>query len=620
MRGNESAGIGVLSQNGQVSRVCSDFTGKEFLNSPEYEEFARRVFIGNECAVIGLIHLCGLMAEFGIRHPFVLDLLLAVAVVAFVNLTFGTYFDHYEASVNALISGEFSGRIDWSSFVPVWFMTIPLLSWLTEASGWSHVYAAWFTLLNTLILGVLLTVVRMSSIGQGKAWRVLISFATVLLFMDSLMHVYSLKVSFFSTIAAVALVDIGQQKGLRKWYVVAAVALCLISITARLEIAVIASGLAMCGAFLLSGRKNTLVFASVLFVVSLSTFTFYKAYQAKVYPDEAAILCAEQAFDDRYNVSHRDFVDEGMRLKVMAMQMYIRDDGVYDIDDITAVTCSMGIVEYISDGRFPSIYFKKLEGLAEELQGHRWLLLLCAIFFAMTCAMLVLHDREKGLSLALRAIVLFLLAFVLMPLAVNVYASMAYGLIVCMATATGMGCLMALANMRQPVAKGACLAFCIAYAAATAAYGLQVKDAEHHRQENGEVLRQMLTSIITEGKVPVLLHTLPYEVYPARLFSGTFENRVSHYAADHFLSRYRFFTQYNQRLFGDGYSSLSSKFITMAGDDVAVIAMENRLDFYRQYMVYYHGMDVGVEKITTLEETGSVAAYRVAVSPADSIK
>lgn len=52
-RGKEAGGMAVLSQEGKVSTVCSDLTGKEFLNSPEYQEFAQRVFIGNERSVIG---------------------------------------------------------------------------------------------------------------------------------------------------------------------------------------------------------------------------------------------------------------------------------------------------------------------------------------------------------------------------------------------------------------------------------------------------------------------------------------------------------------------------------------------------------------------------------------
>lgn len=526
-------------------------------------------------------------------HLMLKCLAVSVSVVTLVNLTLGTYFEHYESILNALVVGEFSAPMDSTFFVPVWFMAFTLFSQMTHALGSPHVYAAFMSLFTVITLSAFLHGFHLLLAKRvTRPVRLLFMGMFLLLYLDPLLNILNQRISFFAIMAAAVLFVALRENGRPLHHYLPVMLLCVIGLLARLEVAVITAGIVAVAGVLFGDR--VFIRASMAYLIVCTTvLAFYVHHQRVHYPRSALILQSEQEFDDRFTVSPRSFDDAESRLIVGAMYRYIQDDPVFGPDDYRRLVCRQSLTEYLTGPDLAPAYIRKLHGLWEDLEGYRWLLLLTALLTLMAG----LRLSQDGVSVpAVRIQRLLMLAAVLaVPLAVNLVSTSPYSFNASLLILVCTSCLWLLTTAHRdgspvPLALAALL-----LAAGAAFHGMNVLSNEKEKLVRATAMRKVMLEVYDRGDHLVMVNGTHYDFYPSRLYSPLYHPRIEHHYVDYFLGSFNFISQHSEHFLGGDYTSLLGKLSAIANrDDVVIVqaSIGQGDDFYGPYMRHFHAKDV----------------------------
>ena len=529
------------------------------------------------------------------------------------NLTFGTYFEGYEPIINALFSGEFSSQMGFTFFVSTWFGLSAVISSLTHYFNSSFAYSWVCTGLNLLILtsftSCFLLLIKHKVLTFRHAALIYVAF--LFSFLESLVYVYNLRISFFSLLAAFFYFSAIQKFSLNKKNYVLVFILAFIGIYTRLEIAVITAFIFLMFSILF--YRKTMLFSICIFIASLATFSFYKVYEHKVYPDCEVMLNVETEFGDKESISPDDYQDQATKLKLEAIGRYIEDDDVYGIKDIARFTSTKTMVEYLRSEKFPQIYRHKLLHLAGKLKNYLWLFLLtfCLTIFA---GYIYVEGQSQWRLEILKMVALTAIIF-LVILALNLVVICPHNLIVVILSAYGLVSIayLSIHFYKSKSIKYFILAFLVAQTFFLGKYLYELHTLQVEKYAKAKVVRQLMVDLAEQQKQIVFANGTHEDNYPARLFSGLLEQRVTHYYADFFLSRYPFFRKHNELLFGSNYGKLKAKLITIADtqNNVVYFSNEKYNDFLKEYVRHFHGLELWFSPLETKVDLQDLKPYLV---------
>lgn len=547
-------------------------------------------------------------------------LAVSISVVVMANLTIGTYFEHYESIVNALVVGEFSAPMDGTFFVPVWFMAFALFSHVTHALGSPHVYAVFMSLFTVITLTAFLYGFHLLLERRvGRSVRLLFMAMFLLLYLDNVVLIHNRRISFFAIMAAAVLFEALRENARPLHHYLAVALLCAIGLLARLEVALIAAGVLFVGALLFRGRAS-IIASGVLLTLCASVLAFYVHWQKVHYPKSALILQAEQEFDDRFTVSPHDFEDAESRLIVGAMYRYVQDDPVFGPDDYRRLVCNQSLWQYLTGPRLAPAYISKLRLLWEELHDYRWLLL-CA---ALLAAMAVVFLAREGQRISAQRIrwMLMLAAVLAVPLAVNLVSTTPHSFSVSLLILVCTGSLWLIAHHASDRAGGAMVLAALLLAACTAFHGKNIHSQEASKLVRATALRSAMAEAHRQGLHVVMLSGTHYDFYPSRLYTSLYRPRIEHHYVDYFLGSFNFIADHSREFLGGDYTSLLGKLQAVANrDDVVILeaSIGSGDDFYGPYMRHFHGKDVSFVPHPTINSVSDeVRALRIVMHDLNS--
>ena len=527
------------------------------------------------------------------RKILLTSLLISVMILLVVNLTFGTYFEGYEAIVNALVGGEFSSQMDFSFFVPGWFCVFPIFSFFTFHFNTPFVYGWANTLVNVAILTAFTSYfIFMVKSGSLKLWHgVLLYFLLLLIFTDSLVHVYNLRLTFFGIIAALLYFHAIQKFVLSKWNYLFVFLLVATAILSRLEIAVAVSVIVLAFSILL--YRKALRFSVVVFGASVFVFLFYKTFQHFAFPDTETVLQTEQEFEDRASISPQDFKDKRSQLIVTAMSQYIEDDEIYGVSDYAKLMCGKSLTEYVRSDKFPAFYMQKLSDLLDELAVYVWLFFLTAAIVFYTTYNYVKSQARWGIGLI--KVFLFFMFLLAIVFSLNVISFVPYNFVSVILSSCCLLCIFYLSeNLRKTRGvKLFLVIFLIAHVLFLDKHLHNVYKLEGARCAKAKVFRALLVNLNNQHKQIVFSTGSHFDNYPSRLFTGILEPRINHYYAEFFLSRYKFFQKHNRDFFGPRYSFMRNKIAHIADNkDVVYVSNDKYNGFIKEYVHFFYGIDL----------------------------
>lgn len=546
------------------------------------------------------------------KKRFLYSFLFSAFVVLLLNFIYGTYFEKYDPILNVFTIGETCEPISFTFFISTWFYIFPFFSLFNKIFNSAYGYSFITSTLNVSILSVILfcTYIIVVKNGLSKWVKWLVLTAIILIFIENIIYIQNPRISFFSLIAAYLLVLVVNQFKLNKSYYLCVFFLCIIGIFTRLEIAVITSIILL--VFSLLFQRKTLRFSTVLLILSVTMFVFYKTYQHYVYPEYETILQVEHVFEDQEAIYPSDASDYRTQLKLRAIRNYIRDDDVYSITDVKRIISQKSFTEYLCSKKFSAIYIKKLQELASLLRPYRWFAFLILVLSAFCLTIYARNKNDYKIPL-IKASLLFLFTVGLI-LVLNAIIIVPHNFILCVWTAICILCLFYLTTQidNQASITPFLIGYLMLQMPLTIVHLHNVYVFERSRQESATEYKAMLIELNAEGKTIVLANGIDDRYFPSRLFSPLIQKRIKYYCADFFLSRYPFFANHNRKFFGEGYSRMSSKMSTIASHSNAVwLSNAQYCYFITEYMKEFHNMEVKFEKVETKCTSYDVIPYRV---------
>jgi|GEM_PF-2791483 len=540
-------------------------------------------------------------------------LTFSIFFVAFVHLTIGTYFEHYESIVNALVVGEFTSQIDNTLFTPVWFMVMPLFSALTQWTESTNVYSLFMSFFSTVILSALLySIILLLNKRVSQRLRILFLIIFVLLYVDCIIHIYNQRISFCSILAAF-LLFIALKENNQPWYMyMLVVFLSLLGLLARLEIAVLTSGIVMIAGFLFQ-KRSFIIVSSFYFVICLATFSVYKVYQTRHYYRNALILQAEQEFEDRFSVSPSSYSDLNSQLIVNAMSRYIQDDEVFGTDEYLNLVCNQSFTDYLGSSRFWEAYNRKLFGIWDDLVDYRWL-----IGFTALNLLLILISGIQPLSYVNMnpfKTAFMLAVIIVVPLAINLHSTTPYSFTVSLLILVNLGGLWLYVISGSNKVMAVLALLLVASSIGILMHLNTIKNREEVKYQKAKSVRDMLAELNQLNKSIVMMNGTHFDFYPSKLYSDLYSKKIQHHYVDFFLGSYNFISQHSKDFFGGDYTSLKRKILTIANNDnVVVVDISNgqsdSQEFYAKYMGHFYQMNLVFTEIANLKSTTeSVKGY-----------
>ncbi len=540
-------------------------------------------------------------------------LTFSIFFVAFVHLTIGTYFENAESIINSLVVGEFSGVLDTSFYVPVWFMVFPVFSALTRILESPHIYAMFMSIATTITVSAFLySFMLLIKNRVPQRLRILFLIIFLLLYVDCIIHVYNQRISFFAILSS-SLLFVALKENNKPWYMyILVVFLSLLGLLARLEIAVITSGIVMIAGILF--QKRLFILASgVYFVICLVTFSAYKVYQTQHYYKNALILQAEQEFEDRFSVSPSSYSDLNSQLIVSAMARYIQDDEVFGTDEYLNLVCNQSFTDYLGSSRFWEAYNRKLFGIWDDLVDYRWL-----IGFTALNLLLILISGIQPLSYVNMnpfKTAFMLAVIIVVPLAINLHSTTPYSFTVSLLILVNLGGLWlhVISGSNKVMAVLALLL--VASSIGILMHLNTIKNREEVKYQKAKSVRDMLAELNQLNKSIVMMNGTHFDFYPSKLYSDLYSKKIQHHYVDFFLGSYNFISQHSKDFFGGDYTSLKRKILTIANNDnVVVVDISNgqsdSQEFYAKYMGHFYQMNLVFTEIENLKSTTeSVKGY-----------
>jgi hypothetical protein len=517
--------------------------------------------------------------------------LFSIVVVGLANLTIGTYFEGYEGILNAITLAEFSTPIDFSFFVSTWVFIFPLFSLFNKILATSFGYSWICTLINVFALGVISFSFATIFKRENIRWRYRFFMAILVgcIYIDNILYITNLRLSFFSLLAAYFLMYVITRYKLAKSYYFFVVLLLVIGVLTRLEIALLTAALLFL--FTLLFHRPMWKFASVLLAVSAGGFLFYKIYQHYVFPDYEIVLQIEHEFEDNQSISPDDFTDARQRMMVNAMVNYIQDDDVFTLQDINRVVCATPLLAYMQSDKFWPVYSGKFRQLQQDFIPYIWLFLLCAV---CGCFAALLFLKNNGFTLLhVLRLASVPAAMVAMVMVLNVLIICPHNFVVVMAMAV---CLLSVVyvtvNYRHRLGLPFLLPVVVSLAICFSVRHLYyVYCQETIRNQKAEKVRHLLATLSQQQKTIVYASGGHYDNYPSRLFASSYRQKINHYYADFFLSRYPFFTQHGESFFGKDYSRMKGKLLRIADHPEVVYLSNDKInEFIAEYAFVMHQM------------------------------
>jgi hypothetical protein len=124
--------------------------------------------------------------------------------------------------------------------------------------------------------------------------------------------------------------------------------------------------------------------------------------------------------------------------------------------------------------------------------------------------------------------------------------------------------------------------------------------------------RQMLESLYTQNKTIVFLNGVDESNYPKKLFSRIYNNKITYYYSDFFLSRYFYFEIHNKKYFGEYNHRLNKKIEIMYNDDNCVIISRDKYnDFIKEYLFTFHNIIVEFEPLDNYYSDREIRPYLI---------
>jgi hypothetical protein len=569
----------------------------------------------------GLISINIMTRKYQMRRVFPCFLFFSILIILFLNLTYGTYFENYEPSLNAITADEFTSPITFFFFISTWFYIFPLFSLFNTFFHSVYGYSWGNTVFNVIILSSLLSCLYII-LMQVKVKFTLVITAFLLftfIYIDNIVLLQNLRISFFSLTASYLLIFLITRLAIGKLNYILAICLAVLGIFSRLEIAVITSLIMLCYSMLF--QRQMLRFAALLFFSALSVFAFYKAYQHNIYPDQETTLEIEHLYEDKQSIKPEEGKDRRTQLLLYAVVMHIHDDDVFTVKDCARMVYSRSLTDYIRSDRFAGIYWGKLKELAFLLRVYIWLLILTVIFSSYTIY-IYLKDKQRYIiaSLKVFAFITFLLSVVLI---LSVLVNCPHNLIIAIWIAICLLCLFYLifkSDEHRYITRFLFI-FLIVFLIPLSFYHLyHLYRYEQQLDEKARNYRTMLLSLVHQKKTIVVQNDIDERNYPARLFSCLYNPKINQYYADEFLSRYPFFYKHNEEFFGKGYSSMGSKMNAIANHaNVVYLSNADHNKFIAEYMRVFHKVKLTFTKYPTGVDRIDPQPYLVFSTPIEDI-
>lgn len=542
---------------------------------------------------------------------FIYCLLLASIVVVILSLSTGTYFEGYETTYNALFANEFTSQVDFALFLPNWFGIIPLFSGINTFFQTANGYSICTTIFNILTLWVLLFSIFLicNKRGMGIPAVGIVMLIFVCVYIENLLYIYNLRISFFGIITAFLFLYVIKEYGLPKRYYFLAILLTLLGTTARVEVALLVALILVlfCSIFLNRMLRHSLC----LLLFTSSAFLFYKSYQHFFTPRYQALLSVEHVMDDRGGLRYLRASDTRGQEIIKAVTMYIQDDPIYTIENYQSVIGKEGFMEYLSSAHFQPIYLQKLEDLWFLLHPH--LGLFGVTIFISASSLLVywpMAPDRKMFGVQMLAMLLLVSALILI---LNIVVTVPHNFIVCIAIAVCLLSIVVLVLFAPKVHLGytlvvlTCILIPFSVSTIRSIYSYQTR-----LNGKAQAMRGLMENLHKEGKHIIFASNMDETYYPARLFSKLYDHRIMHYYQEFFLSRYPFFERHNREYFGDGYRSMQLKFEKLSHDPQAAYISNRYINKnMADYMWAVHRVRLSFAEIPDEHNTSDVRAYTV---------
>lgn len=532
------------------------------------------------------------------------------------NITFGTYFEGYEPIINALFSGEFSSQMGFTLFISTWFGLSAAISFLTHYFNSSFVYSGVCTAINLLIFttltSVILLLIKHKSLTFGHA--VLVYLVFLFSYLESLVYVYNLRISFFCLLAALFYFNAIQNFRLSKKNYLLVFLLIFIGVFSRLEIAVVSAFifLIFCKLF----YRRAMFFTACVLIASLSVFVFYKAYGHEVYPDAEIMLNVETEFGDKESISSDDYQDQRTKLKLEAISKYIQDDDVYSISDIARFTTHRTMLEYLRYEKFPQIYKQKILALLDLLKSYNWLFFL-TISIVIFTTYIYCKGKDEWYREVLKVFA-FIIVLISVVLTINLLVICPHNLIVVILSACCLVCIAYLTFRFYQfiIIKHFFFILIVLQIFFLGKHFYGLHSLQEEKFVKAEALRTFMVAMSQQKKQIVFANGTQEDNYPARLFSCLLSQRVTHYYADFFLSRYPFFRKHNASFFNSNYYQMKSKITTVAApqNNVVYLSSEGYNDFLKRYVLFFQKKEINFVPLETKIHLQGLSPYTVHLS------
>ncbi len=547
------------------------------------------------------------------HKPLIYSLLVSVSVIVILNLSTGTYFEGYEPIYNALFANEFASQIDMSLFLPNWLGLIPFFSFVTVAFHTAQGYSICATVFNTLILWVLLfSVFFICDTRKTKPLvMALVVVVCVSVYLENLLYVYNLRISFFAMVAAYLLSYVIRNYNLNKGVYIIVLLLAVLGSMARLEIGLLVSILLLL--FTILFIKKMLPSALVLMLTASMIFGSYKMYQHYATPEYEALLGVEHIMDDRGGLKYISASDSSRQEIIKAGAMYIQDDPVYKIKDYGSIAGSKGLLEYLSSPYYSAVFDSKIEDLWNLLKPYLWLMFTAFIF--VVAALLVYWPLVKDKRVFSLQLVLMLLLIIVLISILNIVVIVPHNIIVCIAISVCMLSVLVLVKhgsalaLRNTLLALGCFLIPLSFSS--------TRNIWTYQQElsvKAGTVRSMMLDLQKMNSHIVFSTNMDESYYPSRLFSTLFDQHIEHYYQEFILSRYPCLEKHNTKFFGTGYNSMTQKFEKICSDPHAVyISNEYINKAMADYMKTIHHMQLSFTEIPLEYSTPNVRAYHVSI-------
>ncbi|MEX2590173.1 MAG: hypothetical protein WD334_08205 [Chitinophagales bacterium] len=526
--------------------------------------------------------------------------IISLIYIAAINYFFGTYFDTYESFINSIVLQECAAPITNNFFVPQWFGVFPLISDLSSAFPQAHIYALLYTIINTLILGVLIFVFMIIyNKNKNLVFTSLAGLFSVVTFTCCIVYVNNHRAAYFSIFAALLLLYLIRYHNIPRYYLGLSILLLGIGIVSRLEIAVITLLIASVFVFLFNRKlfKTT----TILLLTSISLYSYYLIYQSSNHPDHKLILKAEHEFFDRMSIKAEK--NDSSYYKLQAMNWFIRDDEVYDIDDYQILMEERSLIEYFKSSDFRAIYVGKFDDLLYDLEKYQWLVFL-TLYITSHIVIVNLFGKNKQRSIAYKTL-LFAGFLLTLPVLFNVYLVFPYSVAISICVSMCVLYFIYISEKNDSSVHGKInLSFIFAFLILSSIfYFKEVAGFEADNFKKAFSVRKIKENFANspENKTIVFAHGFDFTNYPSKLFSDLHAPKIKHYNLDFYLFHvFDFYKKHNRPFFGEDLPYLSERISKCANDSsIVLISQDGYNQFLKEYLKNIHDMDIEFRHINT---------------------